>query len=95
MTDDDQRAAVLAEEAEQPVAGVVVQMVGRFVEQQQVAAGKEDASQLDSAALAAREDADRKVETVPTETEAGREAAHLGLGRVAAGVLELIVGACP
>ena len=59
VADDEQGAAVGAQEAEQPVAGVVVEVVGGLVEHEQLAAGEEDAGQLDPAALAAGQHADR------------------------------------
>ena len=48
--------------------------------------------QLDAPALAARERGDRQVEPVGAEAEAGRDAPHLGVGRVAAGVAERVFG---
>ena len=84
VADHEQRAAVGAQEAEQPVLGVGVEVVGGLVEQQHVAAGEQDAGQLDPAALATGEHAEGQVEAVVGEAEAGGEAADLGLGRVAA-----------
>jgi hypothetical protein len=51
VTDDEERAAVLREEAKQPVAGVVVEVVGGLVEQQDVAATEQDARELDPPSL--------------------------------------------
>ena len=62
VADHEQRAAVLREEAEHPVAGVVVEVVGRLVEEEDVAAGEEDPRQLDAATLAAGQHAQRQVE---------------------------------
>ena len=61
-----------AEELQQPRLGVDVEVVGGLVEQEDVAAGEEDPRQLDPAALAAGEHADREVEAVGAEPEAGR-----------------------
>ncbi len=58
VADDEQGAAVGAQELEQPVAGVGVEVVRRLVEQQQVAAREEDAGQLEPAPLAAGEGAE-------------------------------------
>ena len=55
---DEQRAAVRAQELEQPGAGVGVEVVGRLVEQQQVAAAEEDAHELDAPPLTAGERAE-------------------------------------
>jgi len=89
----EQRAAVGAEEAEEPVAGVDVEVVGGLVEKEDVAAGEQDAGQLDPAPLAAGQDADRVVDSVGLQSEPGADAAHLGLRRVAAGRLEGVLGA--
>ena len=64
VADDQQRAAVLAHEVEQPGLGVDVEVVGGLVEQQQVAAGEQDARQLDAATLATAEHADGQVHAV-------------------------------
>ena len=72
VADDEQRAAVAAQELHQPRLGVGVEVVGRLVEQEHVAAGEEDAGQLDPAALAARQHAERQVEPVGAEPEAVR-----------------------
>ena len=44
VADDEQRAAVLAHEVEQPLLGVDVEVVGGLVEQQHVAAGEQRAT---------------------------------------------------
>ena len=58
VADDQQRATVVAHEAEQPGLGVDVEVVGWLVEEQHVAAGEEDARQLDAAPLATAEHPD-------------------------------------
>ena len=89
---DEQRAAVLAEEADEPFLRVVVEVVGRLVEEQELAAGEQDARELDPAPLATGERVDREVEPALGEPEPGRDAPHLGLRRVPAGVAELLLG---
>ena len=90
-----ERAAVGAQEVEQPVAGVVVEVVGGLVEHEQLAAREQDAGQLDPPALAARQHGDRPLDPVAAQAEAGEQAAGLGLGRVPAGVLERVVRPAP
>ena len=53
VADHEQGAAVGPHEAEQPLLGVAVEVVGGLVEEQHVAAGEEDAGDLDPAPLAA------------------------------------------
>ena len=84
VADHEQRAAVVPQEAEQPLLGVGVEVVGGLVEQEQVGAGEEDADELDPPALAARQHAEREVEAVVGEAEAGGQAADVGVGPVAA-----------
>ncbi len=93
VTHHQQRAAVLAEEADEPFLRVVVEVVGRLVEQQQLAAREQDPRELDPAALTTGERVDGKVEPTVGEPEPGRDAPHLGLGLVPAGVAELLFGA--
>ena len=79
--------------AEQPLLRVGVEVVGRLVEQEQLAAGEEDAGQLDAAALATGERGQREVEAVAGQAEPVGEAAGLRLGRVAARDAERLLGA--
>ena len=92
VADHEQGAAVVPQEAEQPLLGVGVEVVGGLVEQEQVGAGEEDADQLDPAPLAAREHAEGQVEAVVGEAEAGSQAADVRLGPVAAVHPELLLG---
>ena len=92
VADDEQRAAVLREEAEQPVAGVVVEMVGGFVEQQHIAAGEEDARQLDPAALTTGQYVQRKIEAIASQPQTCGDRAHLGLRCVPALVPKALLG---
>ena len=71
MADDEQRPAVLAQEPHQPLLGVDVEVVGRLVEAQHVAAGEQDAGELDAPPLAARQHADRQIHAVVAEAEPG------------------------
>ena len=72
VADHQQRAAVGAQELQQPHLGVDVEVVGRLVEQQHVAAGEQDAGQLDAAALATAEHADRQLHPVAAAGRARR-----------------------
>ena len=91
VADHEQRAPVGAHEAEQPLLGVAVEVVGGLVEEQEVAAGEQDPGDLHPAPLAARQRTDRQVEAVALEPEAGGDPAHLALGRVAAVDPELLL----
>ena len=59
-----ERAAEGAHVLQQPVAGVGVEVVGRLVEQQQLAAGEQDAGELEAATLATGQRADVQVQAV-------------------------------
>ena len=89
---DEQRTAVRAEEAHQPFLGVDVEVVGGLVEHQVVGAAEQDARELDAAALAAGQDGERQQGAVGRESEPGEDAVHVGLGAVAAGVTEGLLG---
>jgi hypothetical protein len=91
VADDQQGTAVAPEELQHPLLGVGVEVVGRLVEQEDVAAGEQDAHQLDPAPLAAGQRAERQVEAVVGQADAGGEAADLALGRVAAVEAELLL----
>ena len=93
VADHEQRAPVGAHEVEEPVLGVAVEVVGGLVEQEHVAAGEQDPGDLDAPLLTAGQDADRLVEAVGVEAEAGGDAADLALGRVPAVEPELLLGA--
>ena len=64
VADHQQRAAVGAQELQQPRLGVDVEVVGRLVEQQHVGAGEQDARELDAAPLATAEHADRQLQPI-------------------------------
>ncbi len=82
MTDDEQRAAVRAQERREPRLGVDVEVVGRLVEQHEIAAREQNARQFGAAALATRQRGDRQVETIGRQAEAGDDAPHFRLRRV-------------
>ncbi len=86
------RAAEAAQELHQPRLGVDVEVVGRFVEKEELFVGEEDARQLRPSPLAARECGDREIETVGREAEPRRDAPHLGLRRVSTRHAELVLG---
>ena len=92
MAHNEQRAAVRAQELEQPAAGVGVEVVRRFVEQEQLAPAEQDAHQLGAPPLPAGQRAEVEVEAVGAEPDAVGELADLGLGRVATGGLERLLG---
>ena len=82
VTDDEQRPAKRPQERHQPGFGVDVEVVRGLVEEHEVAAREEDPSQLGPSSLAARKRADRQIESIGRETEAGDDPPHLGFGRV-------------
>jgi hypothetical protein len=87
----EQGPAVAAEEAHEPLLGVGVEVVGGLVEDEDVAAGEEDARQLDPAALTTREHLQRQIEPVGAKAQASGDPAHLGLGGIATLLLELVM----
>ena len=89
MTDDEQCPAVGAEEAHEPLLGVVVEVVGGFVEEEQVAAREQDAREFHAPPFTTGERVEGKVEPIVTESEPRGDGAHLGFGAVPAGVAEL------
>ena len=82
---DEQGAPVGPQETHEPGLGVAVEVVGGLVEEQDVAAGKKDAGQLETPALAAREHPDGQVKAVVGQPQPGDELADLGLARVPTG----------
>ena len=73
--------------------GVDVEVVRRLVEQQHVAAGEQDAGELDAPPLAAREHGERQVDAIALDAEARDERAHLRLCRVSTVGSERLLGA--
>ena len=92
VADHEQGAAVAAQEPEQPFLGVDVEVVGRLVEEQDVAAGEEDAGDLGTAPLTAGEHADREVLPRRVEPEAGGDRPGLALGGVPTVGAEQLLG---
>src|SRR5947207_1720994 len=92
VADHEQRPAKRAQERHQPLFGIDVEVVRRLVEQQEVIAGEQDASELDTAAFTTGERTDRQIETVGGQAEPGRDTAHFRFGRVTAGRPERIFG---
>ena len=92
VADHEQGAAVAAEEAEQPLLGIDVEVVGRLVEEQDVAAGEQDAGDLDAAPLATGEHADREILPRRVEPEPGGDRSGLALGGVPTVGAEQLLG---
>ena len=93
VADDEQRAAVARRN---PISHSLASMSRWLVgssRQQHVAAGEQDAGQLDAPPLAARQHADRQVDAVVAEPEPGRDRPRLALGGVAAVDAERLLGA--
>ena len=67
-------------------------MVGRLVEDQGVGIGEQDARQLDAAALATGERAELLLHDLLRQAERGGHGNRLGLGRVSAGLVEVLHG---
>ena len=84
VADHDQAAAVAAQVVTQPGHRVGVEVVGRLVEQQGGGAAEQDPGQFHPAALAARQGAQRLLQYLGGQPEAGRERRGLCLGGVAA-----------
>ena len=82
-----------AQEAHQPLLGVDVEVVRRLVEAQHVAAGEQDAGQLDAPALATGQHADRVLDAARADAEPGGQGAGLAVGGVPAVRAELLLGA--
>ena len=95
VADDHEAAAVRLEEVAQPHDRVGVEVVGGLVEQHDLGAGEQDAGELDAAALATGEGADRLGEDALLDPEGRGHLRGLGLGGVPATGVELGVGARP
>ncbi len=83
-------AAVRPEELHEPLLRVDVEVVGRLVEQQQVAAREQDPGEVDPPAFATRQRGDRQVEPVGAQPEPGRDPPDLRLRRVSTRVAERV-----
>ena len=92
MTDDHQTASVSLEEVAKPDDRVGVEVVGGLVQQQRLRAGEENAGELDPAALAAGERAQRLPQHSVGKTETGRHLGGLRLRCEPAGRVQLRIG---
>ena len=92
VADHDQRAGVALEPGFEPDQGVEVEVVGRFVEQQDVGRAHQGARQLQAHAPAAGEAVDRVVQFGDLEAEAEDQRLRARFGVVLAGVVERHVG---
>ena len=79
------------EEFEQPVPGIGVEMVGRFIKEQQIATGEQDAGQFESASFTAGQGTQVQLKAVRAQPEPIDQFADLGLSRIATVVLELLL----
>ena len=84
MRNQQQRARVALEPAFQPQHGIQIQMVGRFVEQQQVGPAHQCAAEIEAYAPAAGKFGHRTLEIVIGKTEAGQQFRSARLGRITA-----------
>ncbi|TWG79689.1 hypothetical protein L602_000600000890 [Cupriavidus gilardii J11] len=82
MRDQDQRALELGQRHGQRLSRVEVQVIGRFVQQQQVGLLPDDERQRQPGLLAAGEGRDRRGRHVAAEVEAAQEVAQFLLARV-------------
>ena len=92
VADHHQAALVRDQEVAQPHDRVGVEVVGRLVEQQRLGAAEEDPGQLDPAALASRQGAQRLAEDPVLDAQAVRDLGRLRLRGVAAAGVQLGVG---
>ena len=92
VRDQQQGAGVLEQPLLQPQHRVQVEVVGGFVEQQQVAGHHQRARQVQAHPPAAGELADRPVMGLGRESQAVQQASGAGLGVVAAEFGQLLVG---
>ena len=81
---DEQRARIGREELHEPRLRVDVEMVRGFVEHQQVGPAEEDARELETTTLPARQGPDRQRQAILREAEPGRDRPHLRFGSVPA-----------
>ena len=91
MADHHEPAAVSAEEMAQPRDRVGVEMVRRLVQDERGGTGEQHPGQLDPAALAPRERAERLGEHPVGKSEAGGDRTGFGFGRPSAAELELLL----
>ena len=90
--DDQESTLVFLQVSAQPFDGVGVQMVGRFVEDQCVRIGEQDAGQFDTTTLAAGKRAQLLAHDLLRQTETCRHGGRFGLCGIAAGLFEILHG---
>src|SRR5690606_36642108 len=69
VANQDQRALVVGQQVLEQVESVHVEVVGRFVQHQQIGRGRQGAGQQQAVALAARQTADRLAQLLVGEQE--------------------------
>jgi len=89
--DHEECAAVGTEKCEQPVPRIGIEMIGRLVEQEEIASGEQDSGQLETAAFAAGEGPDGEFQSVGPKAKSVHEFARFGIGRVATFDLETLL----
>ena len=92
MADHDQRAGVALEPSLQPHQRVEIEVVGRFIEQQQIGRAHQCPRQLQAHPPAARETVDRLCEFAHLEAEAENQRLSAGFRVVSAGIVQVHVG---
>ena len=89
--DDHDAAGEGLDPVAQPHDRVVVEVVGRLVEEEHIRVGEEHAGEFDAAALTARERIEPLVEDAVLKAEGVRDLRSLGVGGPSTGVGELLV----
>ena len=89
--DDHDAAGEGLDPVAQPHDRVVVEVVGRLVEEEHIRVGEEHAGEFDAAALTARERVEPLVEDAVFKAEGVRDLRSLGVGGPSTGVGELLV----
>ncbi len=89
VADDDQRAGVALEPGFQPDQRVQVQVVGRFVQQQQVDGAHQGARQLQAHAPASRKTVDRVLQLTGLEAQPQDQGLGARRGVVRTGILQV------
>jgi hypothetical protein len=84
VTDHEERPPVPGEEFHQPSLGVRIEVVRRFVQQQQIGPAEQDPSQLEPSPLAAREGPDGEGQPVLGQTQASDDRSRVRLGVIPA-----------
>ena len=93
MGNQHQRARIALEPGFQPEDGVKVEVVGGFVEQQQIRRTHQRLREVQTHPPAAGEAADRKIHLLVGKAQAGQQLARSGVSGIAVGIVELGVQA--